>query len=379
MKLGHRAESGPLRGLLVVATFSAVAASLFGPAGLHACTGIRLKGKDGTVVYGRTMEWGAFDLHSRVAIVPRGVEFVGQTPDGKPGLTWKGKYGIVGLDAVKKDYLVDGINEKGLAAGLFYHPGFAKYAEYDASKANDTLGPTDVAQYVLSQCATIAETREALGKVRVVPVKEPALGFSPPSHFMITEPDGKSIVIEFLDGNMVMFDNPLGVITNAPTFDWHMINLRNHINLSALALPSKKIEELDFKPLGAGSGLIGLPGDFTPPSRFVRAVAFTQTARPTEGGVDTANETFRILDNFNLPLAAVNATDEQRDETMKSSTIWTSVYDTKNRVLYYHTQHNRRVRKVDLNKIDFEALKETVRLPLDKEKSQDVEDITPKK
>jgi choloylglycine hydrolase len=379
MKLSQRAGYGSLRRLMVIATITALTALPLAPAHLHACTGIMLMGKDGTVVYGRTMEWGAFDLHSRVAIVPRGLQFVGQTPDGKPGVTWKGKYGIVGLDAVNKEYIVDGINEKGLAAGLFYHPGFAVYAEYDASKANVSMGPTDVAQYVLSQCATIAEAREVLGKVRVVAVTEPALGFSPPLHFMITEPDGKSIVVEFLDGKTVIYDNPLGVITNAPTFDWHMINLRNYVNLSALALPGKKIEEMDFKPLGAGSGLIGLPGDFTPPSRFIRAVAFTQTARPTEGGEDVANEVFRILDNFNLPLASVSASDEKKDETMKSSTIWTSAYDTKNRVLYYHTQHNRRIRMVDMNKIDFETLTTTVRLPLDREKSQDIEDMTPRK
>jgi choloylglycine hydrolase len=92
-----------------------------------------------------------------------------------------------------------------------------------------------------------------------------------------------------------------------------------------------------------------------------------------------ANEVFRILDNFNLPLASVSASDEKKDETMKSSTIWTSAYDTKNRVLYYHTQHNRRIRMVDMNKIDFETLTTTVRLPLDREKSQDIEDMTPRK
>ena len=370
-----------LRRLFSVVSVLVVSATLLASIDLQACTGIRLKGKDGTVVYGRTMEWGAFDLNSRVAIVPRGKEFVGQTPDGKTGLTWKGKFGIVGIDAVKKDFIADGMNEKGLAAGLFYHPGFAKYAEYDAAKADETLGPTDVAQYVLSQCASIKEARELLGKVRVVPVKEPAIGIPPPLHLMITDPEGKSIVVEFVEGKTVIFDNPLGVLTNAPTFDWHMINLRNHINLSALALPGKKIEDMDFKPLGAGSGLIGLPGDFTPPSRFIRAVAFTQTARATVGGLDTVNEVLRILDGFNLPLAAVPPSDEKKDkdDTMQSSTIWTSVWDTKNRVLYYHTQHNRRLRKVEMSNIDFETLKETIRLPMDKEKTQDIEDITPKK
>lgn len=94
------------------------------------------------------------------------------------------------------------------------------------------------------------------------------------------------------------------MLTNAPSFDWHMTNLRNYINLSPVALPTKKIEELDFAPIGAGSGFLGTPGDYTPPSRFVRAVAYTQTARKTPDGEEAVYEVFRILDNFNLPLGS---------------------------------------------------------------------------
>jgi choloylglycine hydrolase len=87
---------------------------------------------------------------------------------------------------------------------------------------------------------------------------------------------------------------------------------------------------------------------------------------------------FRILDNFNLTVgtAAAEGSGELNQEGMRSSTIWTTAYDTRNLVLYYHTQHNRRVRMVDLARIDFDAA-EIVRLPLDREKSQDIEDMTP--
>src|SRR5215211_6907491 len=79
----------------------------------YACTGITLTARDGAVVYGRTMEWGSFDLHSRVVIVPRGHKFIGQTPDGKPGIPWEAKYGVAGLDGAGKDIVLDGMNEKG--------------------------------------------------------------------------------------------------------------------------------------------------------------------------------------------------------------------------------------------------------------------------
>jgi choloylglycine hydrolase len=348
----------------------------------YACTGITLTARDGAVVYGRTVEWGAFDLHSRLIIIPRGIEMSSSTPDGKPGVKWTTKYGVAGIDAVNKDVVVDGMNERGLAVGVFYLPGFTKYQEYLPARAAESLGPLEVAAFVLTQSATVDEARAALGKVRVVPVVEPALGFPAPVHFMVTEPSGRSIVIEYLNGSMTVFDNPLGVITNAPSYDWHMTNLRNYINLSPIALPGVKVENLDFKPLGAGSGMIGLPGDFTPPSRFVRAVAFAKTARPTADAEETLYEVFRILDSFNLPLGAAEGSDAgsaSKTAGMRSSTIWTVAQDTENRVLYYHTQHNRRVRSVDLKAIDFSGSKRILHAPLDKEKRQDIEDATPRR
>ena len=219
-----------------------------------ACTGVTLRAGDGSVVFGRTLEWGSFDLMSRLAVVPRGYVYATHMPDGKPGLSWQAKYGAVGIDAVGKDILVEGMNEKGLAVGLFYHPGFAEYQPYDPALAAQSLGPTDVGQYLLTNFATVAEVRDALSKVHVVPVVEPALGFAAPVHFIVTEPTGKAIVIEYLKGQMAIFDAPLGVITNAPSYDWHETNLRNYINLSPVALPGKNIGDLNFKPRAAAAG-----------------------------------------------------------------------------------------------------------------------------
>lgn len=344
-----------------------------------ACTGITLKAKDGSVVYGRTMEWGSFDLNSQVVIVPRGYKFSAHTPDKKPGVKWEGKYGFVGLDGLDYEVYLDGMNEKGLAVGGFYHPGFAEYQQYDPTKASECMGPGDVIAYLLSNCATVEEAKAAIARVRVTAVVASVIGMAPPAHYLVTEPSGKAVVIEYLNGELKLFDAPLGVITNAPTYDWHEINLRNYLNLSAVALPSKKIDEMNFAPLGGGSGMIGLPGDFTPPSRFVRAVAFSKSARSTPTGEETVYELFRILDNFNVPLGAAEGEGEAKTKGMRSSTIWTSVWDSKNKVLYYHPQNNRRVRKVDFGKIDFDTARERVRFPLDKVKSQDIEEVTPVK
>ena len=344
---------------------------------VHACTGIRLSVKDGSAVYGRTMEWGTFDLNSRVAIIPHGYEFTGLTPDGHNGKKWKSKYGVIGLDMLGKDLLADGMNEKGLATGLFYHPGYATYMEYDKAQSNNTITAVDIVSYILSQFATIDEVKRGMESVKVVPVVEKAIGIPVQGHWMVTEPSGKSIVIEYSNKELQIFENTLGVITNAPTYDWHMTNLRNYINLSAVALPTIKIENLDFSPLGGGSGMIGLPGDFTPPSRFVRAVAWSQTARPLEDSDEAIYELFRILDNFNIPLGAAEGSDSEKTKLkgMRSSTIWTTGWDLTQKLLYFHTQHNRRVRQVTLNKIDF-SKKEITHIQLDDKKEQDIKDIT---
>ena len=361
-----------------VRQFAAVAATLSVLANAAmACTGITLIARDGTVVFGRTLEWGAFDLNSRLVIVPRGHEFRSLGPDDSPGRVWTATYGVVGLDAVEKDFVVDGMNEKGLAVNVFYHPGYAEYQDYDPAKAESTLGSLDVAQYLLTTTATVEEARRAMAEVSVVGVVEPSIGLAPPIHLIVTEPGGAAIVIEFANEEVQIFDAPLGVITNSPTYDWHMTNLRNYVNLSPVALPGKEIGDLDFKPLGGGSGMIGLPGDFTPPSRFVRAVAFAKTARPTADGPETMYEVFRILDNFNVPLGAAEGEGASKIEGMRSATIWTTAYDTRNLVMHYHTMHNRRVRQVDLKQIDFGSLTEIVRLPLDVEKRQDILDVTP--
>lgn len=234
--------------------------------------------------------------------------------------------------------------------------------------------------YLLTQCADVREAREAIDDVVIAPVVTDTIGMPAPVHLLVVDPGGAAVTIEFA-GVTRIFDNTLRVLTNAPTFDWHEINLRNYVNLSPVALPARELASINFAPLGAGSGMMGLPGDFTPPSRFVRAVAWTQTARPTRDARDGVYEVFRQLDNFNVPLGqAEGSTADAAPMTiagMRSSTIWTVAYDLADRALYYHTQHNRRVRKVELDRVDIDALDgQIITTPMDLEPVEDIEDRT---
>ena len=270
------------------------------------------------------------------------------------------------------------MNEEGLVVGAFYLPGFAEFQPYDESAADKSLGPTEFMLYLLSQFKTVGEVRKGLDEIRVVPVVLEALGFAAPLHYRVVDSAGNQLIIEYIKGGeLTLFEAPLGVITNSPTYDWHMNNVRNYIGLSSQGLPEKAIEGVTFGPFGAGSGMFGLPGDSTPPSRFIQAVALTQTARQTTGGIDTVNETFRILDHFNLGTSGAVGADISANSKVPSATQWTVAADNKNRVLYYHTAWNRRVRSVDLKSIDFDKVNLQT-IPLDKDRGQDIEEVSVK-
>ena len=346
----------------------------------RACTALTLQGADGTVVFGRTMEWAEFDMEPRFTLVPRGLALAAAVmPDGKAGASWHGQYGFAGIDMLGQPTYADAVNEQGLAVSMLYFPGFAAYQKYDPAQAGNSLSPDNVATWIAGNFATTREVRDGISKVRVVPVVQPILGIASPAHWIVTDPGKQQLVIEYLGGQLHVYDAPLGVMTNAPPYDWHITNLRNYLNLRAVAWPDVGIADLDITPLGVGSGMIGLPGDFTPPSRFIRAVAFSQTARKTTGGYDTVREQFRILDNFNVPIAAVAGGIPPGLKPLKySGTQYTTAIDLKNMVFYYHTDSDRTVRKVNLKTVDFGALgNKMIHQPLRYKEDNAVVDVTP--
>ena len=203
---------------------------------VEGCTGIRLKAKDGGSVNGRTLEFGV-QVETSAAVVPRGYEFVGTTSQG-PGLKYKAKYAAVGAIAYTHVALMDGINEKGLSAGTFYFPGFASYPEITDKTQSMAVSPVEFCNWVLTQFATIDEVKAGLANIVIAPTIDKEWGSTPtPFHYVIYDKSGNSLVVEPIDGKLVTYDNPIGVFTNSPSFDWHMTNLRNFINLTPLNAP----------------------------------------------------------------------------------------------------------------------------------------------
>jgi choloylglycine hydrolase len=322
---------------------------------VQACTGIRLTAKDGTVVHARTMEF-AIDILSEVMMVPRGYARTGTTPDGKKGLKWKAKYASVGLNGVGLPILFDGLNEKGLAAGMFYFPASARYMPYTAATAGKTIAQWEVPSWILENFASVEEVKANIGGIVVPAVVFGGWGFAPEAHYIVHDASGKSIVIEYTGGKLNVYDNPLGVLTNSPAFDWHMTNLRNYVNFSMTNVPPVKLGSIKLEPFGQGSGMLGLPGDFTPPSRFVRAVAFSQSVFTPKTGNDAVLEAFHVLNQFDIPKGA--AREHEKDahgNILADYTIWTAASDLKAKQYFFRTYENSQIRMVDLMKMNLDA------------------------
>ncbi len=277
----------------------------------QACTGIRLIAKDGGVVAARTLEFG-FDLHSEVMVVPAGTALAGSLPDGGKGISYKTRYGFVGANAEGLTAIVDGINDQGLYVGLFYFPGYASYPDATKENASRAMAPHEYGNWLLGNFSSVEEVKANFDKVVLVPVVVEAIEQAAPVHFVVHDRNGKSVVIEPLAKSLKIYDNPLGVMANSPSFDWHMTNLRNYVNLSATNVPPLDLGGIKLAQFGQGSGMRGLPGDFTPPSRFVRAVAFSQSAIQPETAARGVLQAFHILNNFDIPFGAVREVDNGR-------------------------------------------------------------------
>ena len=337
----------------------AMALALGTPRSAEPCTGISLRASDGSVICARTVEWALGDAHHDTLVVfPRAEKFTGLTPGGENGLRWTGRYGFISLTAYGEEYGPDAINEMGLYVGVYYFPGYASFAAYDAALADRSLSVGDFMRWLLSSFKSVEEVRARLRDVRVVTVEDPRFGGAPlPFHWKIADETGACIVVEIVNGGEIkVYDALRGVISNSPEYDWHLTNLRNYLGLSGAPKQAVTLDGLPLAPLGGGSGLMGLPGDFTPPSRFVRALALTASARPLEKAEDAVFEAFRILDNFNIPVGAT-AAPEKIARDIASATQITTASDLKNRALYFHTMDNRQIQKLDLKKIDFSTVK----------------------
>ena len=335
-------------------------ALVFAPVASNACTSFLLKGSDGGYVYGRTLEFG-MALKSQLTTMPRNYALKGIGIDGKygSGQNWNSKYAVVGMNALGLSEYVDGMNEKGLIGGLLNFPNSAAYQAVSAANSSGSINSVQVLTYVLSNFATVEEIKVGLQKIKVNGAKLAVYGdLTPPVHYTFHDANGKSIVVEYVKGELTITDNPVTVMTNDPPIQDQLKNIGNYSNLSKVERPPLVINGATFSAPSSGSGLHGLPGDSLSSSRFIRAV-FLSSSVPTTFTTSQMNDAaWHILGNFDIPPGSVTlpASNPYGGGTGGyETTEWTIVANNKEMIYNVKMYANNNIYTFDLKKMDMNA------------------------
>jgi choloylglycine hydrolase len=336
---------------------------------LKACTDFLIKSNDEAVVNGRSLEF-AIDLDSKITVHPRGEARMSAAPNNSQGVTWTSQYGYIAVTAFDLDCAFDGMNEKGLSVGALWLPG-SQYEDVTAANYDKALSVAEVANWMLSNFGSVDEVEQALNSVQIWGEEIPQMGSVPPLHFAIHDADGNSLVLELLNGEKRVHKNRIGVLTNAPQFEWHVLNLGNYLNLKAISANPVNLNGTVLSPPGQGSGLLGIPGDWMPPSRFVRVTAFKEFATKPEDAASAVSLAFHLLNTVDIPFGA-NGTHDQNTVAF-DYTQWVVVKDLKNLQFYLRTYDDLNIRSIDFTKMDLETGTAVKSIPIEKLSSKPID------
>ena len=322
------------------------------------CTNFKTKkAKDGGAVVGRSMEF-PFGIPTALGVLPSDHRGQARTPtDGDQGHSWQANYGVVGMSAFQDPaMLTDGMNTAGVSAHLLYMPdGYCTYQPV-SGQGND-ISEMDLIPFILGTCSDTAEAKAAIASVNVWGL-DPGMGFAPPLHLLVHDTD-TSIAIEFHEGGTRVVDNPLGVGTNAPFLEWHLTNLGNYVGLSARSPSDTSVLTEKISPFGQGQGLMGLPGDYSAASRFVRAATMIALSDQTDSAQDAELQALHILNAFDIPPGLIREPG-QGGAVVDEVTVWASISNLSQRRYGYRTNGDPQPYVVELDDVDFSAAARTV-------------------
>lgn len=327
----------------------------------QACTDFKLTAADGSLLITRSMEF-AQDLQSNLRSSPRGRVFKTTTINDKPGLSWQAKYGYISVDGFQLDACFDGMNEAGLTFEYLYLPGETEYQNIPLGKDHQAIPYTQFGDWVLSNFKTIDEVKLALNDVYVVKQLLPQLGSAIlPAHASIYDSSGKGIVVEFYNNKINVFEH-IGVMTNSPKYDWHITNLQNYINLSPNNAETIVQNGISYTSLGQGSGAVGIPGDASPPSRFVKIAFMVKNVYQAKNNQDLLNLAEHIINNVDLPAGYVRS--GSGEKTITDITQWVVFKDITHKKFYYRTYNDMTLHVIDMEQVDFAENAPRLKMPI---------------
>lgn len=307
------------------------------------CTAATYTSKDH--YFGRTLDY-EFSYHETVTITPRNYPF-----HFRKSPTLEQHYAFIGMAMVIEDYPLyyDATNEKGLSMAGLNFPGNTDYKPY--AEGRDNITPFEFIPWILGQCATIAETKELLDRINLVKINfSEELPLSP-LHWMISDKES-SITVECVKEGLKVYENPVGILTNNPPFDFQMLHLSNYMNLTSKVAVSRFSDDLALDAYSRGMGAMGLPGDLSSASRFVKAAFTKMNSFSGESESESISQFFHILGSVAQQRGCVQVRDDQYEIT-----IYTSCCNVDKGIYYYTTYENSQISGVDMYKEDLEGKK----------------------
>jgi choloylglycine hydrolase len=323
------------------------------------CTNFRAKrSKDGSAVVGRSMEYPV-GMPTGLGVLPKGHQGSAKAPaPADKRVEWTADYGVVGMAAFgDASSMSDGMNTAGVSAHLLYMPnGYCTYQAF-VGDGND-ISEMDLVAFVLGTCASVSDVKACLASLRVWGF-DPGMGFAPPLHLLVH--DRKSaIAVEFRPEGLSIVDNPTGVGTNAPWMDWMLVNLNNYVGIGATVPASVDAVGMHFASFGQGAGLRGLPGDYTGPSRFVRAATMVALSDQPATSRDAEMQVLHILNAFDIPGGLVR--EEANGQLVDEVTVWITISNLQDLRYSFRTVGDPTIYSVDLSSVDFTAPPRTLEM-----------------
>ena len=267
-------------------------------------------------------------------------------PRGTPWNHIQTQYSFMGIGQnISPLVFADGVNEKGFAAAVLYFPGYASYDSISSrTGAKPTIPAIEIVRFLLSLCPTTDRAISLLNNIQIVGTEDSVTHTVAPLHWMIADQSGTCLVIEKMADGLHILENPIGVLSNSPDFLWHMTNLRGYMNVTPRQNANTKWNSVTLSPFGQGAGTFGLPGDYTPPSRFVRtAYQKTHAAIPADSD-EAALTCFHLMESVSIPRGVVTTDRETHDYTQ-----YTAFMNLNRQEYYFTTYENSHITKSGLN------------------------------
>ena len=305
------------------------------------CTAVSFKTKDH--YFGRNLDL-EYSYNEAVTVTPRNYPFVFRN-----GNVLQNHYAIIGMATVVEDYPLyyEATNEKGLSLAGLNFPQNAVY--YPKIEGKDNITPFELIPWLLGQCDSVSQAEKWLEKLNLW--DEPFSAQFPlsPLHWILSDRD-RSIVLEPLKDGLKIYENPVGVLTNNPPFDFHMYNLANYMNLTVMPPQNRFSQKVDLKPYSLGMGGIGLPGDLSSGSRFVKATFTMLNSRCADTENASVSQFFHILGSVIQQKGLTNVRTEEYEFTLYSSCC-----NTDKGIYYYTTYENSRITAVDMRRENLDS------------------------